>query len=185
MPAPVAVPAPAPVTAPAPVGPGNPLTPVGPGPESITRPVEEPKAGTTVVKITDKGFEPAKVTIKVGETVEWQNESKSPQSVSADPKLAKKKSSVKLPKGATSFSSGDIARGATFSHEFATAGSYKYVSLRNESVSGSITVKEAEAKKETRKATKTTPKNTTTKKTIAKKSSKKASKPAPEHDPNL
>jgi len=196
IPEPVSVPPAPPVATPAPAGPDNTLPPVGPsatgmqtGPQTgqVTKPMEEPKPGTTVVKITDKGFDPAKVTIKPGETVEWRNESKSTQSITTDSKLTKKKNSAKSPKGAATFSSGELIPGGVFSHEFSTSGSYKYVSLKNESESGSVTVKADETKKkETKKTTKST--KSTTKPAVnkvSKKPVKKTRKPVVEHDPNL
>lgn len=195
IPEPVAVPSLPPVAAPVapgnvipPAGPGNTGTQPGPQTGQVARPAEEPKVATTVVKITDKGFDPAKVTIKAGETVQWRNESTSTQSMTADSKLTKTKSSVNVPKGATSFSSGELIPGGIFSHDFTTSGSYKYVSLKNESMGGSVTVKESQTgKKETRKATKATTKPVAKPvvKKVAKKPVKKARKPAPEFDPNL
>jgi plastocyanin len=57
---------------------------------------------TVVVNMTDTsaGFVPEKVTIKVGDTIEWQNGGASLHSVDANPATAQKPTDVVLPKGA-------------------------------------------------------------------------------------
>jgi len=91
-------------------------------------------AKTVVVKMTDKPprFVPGKVTIKVGSTVEWINNTKSLHSATFDPKHAQIPADVVLPKGAKPFDSGFMAPGAKYSHEFTVAGTYKYVCIPHE-----------------------------------------------------
>ena len=102
---------------------------------------------TVVVKMTDTsaGFAPEKVTIKVGDTIEWQNTGASLHSVDANPANAQKPTDVVLPKGAQPFDSGFLAPGAKYSHRFTVPGQYRYVCLSHEkermSMFGYVTVK--------------------------------------------
>jgi len=75
-----------------------------------------------VVKMTDTpaAFVPAKVTIKAGEKVEWDNTGKAMHSVTANPPL---------PAGAKIFDSGFMMPGAKFTYAFTVPGTYHYVCL--------------------------------------------------------
>ncbi|HZO81259.1 MAG TPA: plastocyanin/azurin family copper-binding protein [Candidatus Binataceae bacterium] len=86
------------------------------------------------VKMTDSpaAFVPAKVTIKVGDKVEWVNSAQSLHSVDADPANAQDKGDVVLPPGAKPFDSGFMAPGAKYSYTFTVPGTYKYVCLPHE-----------------------------------------------------
>ncbi|MEX0701851.1 MAG: plastocyanin/azurin family copper-binding protein [Planctomycetales bacterium] len=90
------------------------------------------KAAAVVEMTNDAKFVPAKVKIKVGETVEWKNRSKAMHTVTADPDKAKDKSNVMLPEGAAPFDSGKIRPGGAFSHTFTVAGNYKYFCIPHE-----------------------------------------------------
>lgn len=87
-----------------------------------------------VVKMQDKPpkYLPAKVTIKVGQTVEWMNNAKTLHSVTANPAHAQNPKDVSLPKGAKPFDSGFMPPGATFEHTFKVAGTYHYVCVPHE-----------------------------------------------------
>jgi plastocyanin len=124
--------------------------------------VVEKSTAEAVVTITDTKLEPIRVTIKVDETVEWKNASKEDQTVTTDANLSKTKGSVEMPKGAKAFSSGDIKPGASFSHTFTVAGTYKYASLK-QGKEGEVIVKAEEVRKAPAKAatTKTTKKSRT------------------------
>jgi plastocyanin len=85
-------------------------------------------APTRTVRMTSQGrFEPAQITIRAGETVQWRNDSSHPHTVTADPGRAANPAHVVLPDGAEPFDSGEIAPGATFTHTFDVPGTYIYV----------------------------------------------------------
>jgi plastocyanin len=102
---------------------------------------------TVVIEMTDTsaGFVPKRVTIRVGDTLEWRNGGASLHSVDADPANAQKPTDVVLPKGAPPFDSGFLAPGATYSHTFTVPGQYRYVCLSHEKeqmkMFGYVTVK--------------------------------------------
>jgi plastocyanin len=77
-------------------------------------------------------YSPAKVVIKVGQTVEWKNTSKIAHTVTADPKLAKRKESVLLPKDAKPFNSGTMQGNAVFRYTFTVPGLYRYFCIPHE-----------------------------------------------------
>jgi len=86
-----------------------------------------------VVQITNMlTFSPKTVTIHQGETVHWDNISMIVHTVTADPKLATMKESVKLPKGAKTFNSGNLDHGETFEHTFTVPGTYRYFCIPHE-----------------------------------------------------
>jgi plastocyanin len=91
-------------------------------------------AKTVVVDMTDTsaGFVPEKVTIRIGDTVEWRNAGASLHSVDANPANARKASDVILPKGAQPFDSGFMAPGAKYRHTFTVPGRYRYICLSHE-----------------------------------------------------
>lgn len=86
------------------------------------------------VKMSDTPakFIPEKVTIKVGDKVEWVNNAQSLHSVDADPSAAQTPGDVVLPAGAKPFDSGFMAPGAKYSYTFTVPGTYKYVCLPHE-----------------------------------------------------
>lgn len=86
-----------------------------------------------VVVMTDRmRFEPALITINVGETVRWRNRSQMQHTVTADPNLAANPAHVVLPQGAQPVHSGPVQAGGEFSHTFQTPGTYYYVCLPHE-----------------------------------------------------
>ncbi len=106
--------------------------------------VQKKQKPAAVVKVVDLlKFMPARVTIKVGQTVEWKNTSVLVHTVTADPKLAVNKEHVRLPKGAKPFNSGNIAPDATFSHKFTVPGLYRYFCIPHEATGmvGEVLVK--------------------------------------------
>jgi plastocyanin len=81
-----------------------------------------------IVRMTAQGrFEPAQVTIRAGEQVEWRNETAHAHTVTANPERAANPAHVILPEGAEPFDSGEIAPGASFSYTFDVPGTYIYV----------------------------------------------------------
>jgi plastocyanin len=102
-------------------------------------------AATVQVKMGDEPavYEPAKVTIKVGDTVTWTNTGKTLHSVTLVPADAQNPASVSEPKGAATFDSGFMPPGATFSHKFTIPGTYKYFCVPHEKAGmvGAVVVK--------------------------------------------
>jgi plastocyanin len=98
-----------------------------------------------VIKMSDKPskFLPDKVSVKVGQTVEWINNAKTLHSVDADPSMVQKSSDVVLPPGAKPFDSGFMPPGATFDYTFTVPGTYKYTCVPHEKdgMNGAVVVK--------------------------------------------
>jgi len=97
--------------------------------------VERPARNTkkVIVKMNDMlKFEPVKITIKAGQTVEWVNASVLVHTVTADPKLAADQSHVQLPENAAPFNSGNIAPEGVYKHTFTTPGLYRYFCIPHE-----------------------------------------------------
>lgn len=101
-----------------------------------------PQPAASVMITADLQFNPAQVTVAVGQSVQWRNASRSPQTVTDNPALVSDPSHVALPAGAQPFDSGVINSGQTFTHTFDVAGDYQYVSLPFESrnMTGRVTV---------------------------------------------
>src|SRR6202171_6842878 len=72
-----------------------------------TIPAAPQESDTVVVKMTpERRFMPEKITIKVGQTVEWVNDDKAmPHEVTTDPNVASDPSNVSIPEGAQQFDS--------------------------------------------------------------------------------
>src|SRR5215212_6699812 len=92
-------------------------------------------AETKTVTIKDFAFDPKTISVNVGDTITWTNEGPSPHTVSADD---------------ASFDSGNLDKGATFSHTFDKAGTFAYYCKYHGSKGGagmaaSIAVAEAAA----------------------------------------
>ena len=96
---------------------------------SQTGPAFEPPAANVRAAIIMSGlqFHPETTYVKVGDTVEWRNQSSFTHSVNADP--ARFPEDVSIPAGAAPFDSGRIPSGAIYSHTFTVPGTYKYVCL--------------------------------------------------------
>lgn len=88
-------------------------------------------------------FEPGTVTIKVGDTVEWRNVGNEVHHATTDPSMAINGGDVGSPAGAETFDSGFLKPGATFSHTFNVAGTYRYACAVHETsgMIGKIVVK--------------------------------------------
>jgi plastocyanin len=89
---------------------------------------QKDEPATVVVRMTDSlRFEPDRVVVHAGDTVEWQNSSSQPHTVTADAQRAALGKEVVLPSGATPFDSGKIEPGDTYRHTFTVPGTYKYI----------------------------------------------------------
>jgi plastocyanin len=100
-------------------------------------------SNTGAVKMTDANkFDPDTVTITKGGTVTWTNSSTMMHSVTDDPAKAANKADALLPDGGAAWDSGILNPGATFTHTFDVAGTYKYFCVPHEALGmlGTITV---------------------------------------------
>ena len=87
-----------------------------------------------VIKMADKQpfYTPAKVAIKVGDTVQWVNGGETVHSVSTSAANAQNPKDTSMPKGATAFDSGFIPPGGDYSYTFTVPGTYRYFCLPHE-----------------------------------------------------
>jgi plastocyanin len=84
------------------------------------------------VRITvtaNRTFEPPSITVTAGDTVQWVNAGRAPQTVTGDPAKVQNKADAVLPSGAQPWDSGTLNTGQTFAHRFDTPGEYTYTSL--------------------------------------------------------
>lgn len=77
-------------------------------------------------------FVPAKVKVKVGDTVRWKNASVLVHTVTDDPNHVAKDVDYALPEGARPFNSGNLKPKATYEHTFSVPGTYKYFCIPHE-----------------------------------------------------
>lgn len=84
----------------------------------------QPAAGNAV-SIVNFAFNPASLTVKVGDTVSWTNSSSTPHTVTAD---------------GGAFDSGTVAGGAAFQHTFSAAGTFTYHCSIHSSMKATIIV---------------------------------------------
>lgn len=102
------------VTKPTEIVPQTKNTPTSPAQSSRTAPVKE-----AVVRLTDSGFEPQKITIQKGESVRWEKASKDARASvnSDDHPLHRKFPELNL---------GEFTDGYVLSHVFTIPGTYTY-----------------------------------------------------------
>jgi plastocyanin len=102
-------------------------------------------ASSVVIKMGDEPpmYEPAQVTIKAGETVEWLNNGGVVHSVTAVPEEAYRPKDVALPMGAATFDSGFMPPGSKFDYTFTVPGTYRYFCVPHEALGmiGTVVVK--------------------------------------------
>jgi plastocyanin len=102
-------------------------------------------ASSVVIKMGDEPpmYEPAKLTIKAGETVEWLNNGGVVHSVTAVPGDASNAKDVALPGGAATFDSGFMPPGSKFDYTFTVPGTYRYFCVPHEALGmvGTVVVK--------------------------------------------
>jgi len=87
-----------------------------------------------VIKMYDKApfYAPEKVSIKVGESVQWVNDGETVHSVSTAAANAQNRKDTSMPKGAVAFDSGFIPPGGDYSYTFTVPGTYRYFCLPHE-----------------------------------------------------
>ena len=87
-----------------------------------------------VIKMADKQpfYTPAKVAIKVGDTVDWVNDGQTVHSVSTSATNAQNRNDTSMPKGAQAFDSGFVPPGGDYSYTFTVPGTYRYFCLPHE-----------------------------------------------------
>jgi len=113
-----------------------------------TVPASRQESGAVIVKMTaEHKFMPEKITIKVGQTVEWVNDdtgqaSTNTHEVTTDPDVAVDPDHVSIPQGAQPFDSHLITSGKSFRHQFTVPGLYRYVCPphENDGMLGEVTV---------------------------------------------
>ncbi len=102
-------------------------------------------APVIVIKMSDKPpkFLPDKVTIKVGQTIEWVNNAKTLHSVDGDASMVLTPSDVSLPPGAKPFDSGFMKPDMKWDYTFKVPGTYKYTCVPHEKdrMNGEVVVK--------------------------------------------
>jgi plastocyanin len=88
-------------------------------------------------------FAPATVTIRAGDSVQWQNVGNEVHHATSDPSMAIKSSEVGNPSGAEPFDSGFMKPGESFTHTFKVPGVYRYACAVHETkgMIGEIVVK--------------------------------------------
>jgi plastocyanin len=114
-------------------------------------PIEAAEPVAVIHMTNELKFQPARVTVRVGETVQWVNgPSTFAHTVTCDPAKAKQPEDVSLPVGAKAFDSGIMQSGATFQHMFTVAGTYKYFCIPHELLGmvGEVVVKPKEGKRD-------------------------------------
>jgi len=91
-------------------------------------------APVVVIKMVDMpaSYQPATLSIKVGETVEWKNVGSSVHHASSDPSAAINPADVSNPPGAKPFDSGFLQPGQSFTYTFTVPGTYKYICAPHE-----------------------------------------------------
>jgi len=91
-------------------------------------------AQSVMIKMGDTPavYEPAKVTVKVGQSVEWISTGKNVHSVTLVPDDAQNPKDVGEPKGAATFDSGFMAPGSKFGYTFSVPGTYHYFCVPHE-----------------------------------------------------
>lgn len=98
-----------------------------------------------VIKMGDTPavYEPAKVTVKVGQPVKWINTGKTVHSVTLVPADAQNPKDASEPKGASTFDSGFMPPGGTFTYTFTVPGTYHYFCVPHEKAGmvGVVTVR--------------------------------------------
>lgn len=92
-------------------------------PSSSNTPTEMSKMGSTDINIQNFSFNPATLTVKMGDTVTWTNNDSANHQIRSD-----------------MFNSAPLSNGQTYSFTFKTAGTYNYSCAIHPSMTGTIIV---------------------------------------------
>ena len=92
-------------------------------------PKQQPAA---VVEMHEREFVPARLSVHVGERVEWKNTSSSPHRVSSNLEKAVSPEHASVPKGAEELESGEMSPASTYTYTFKVPGTYKYMCTYHE-----------------------------------------------------
>lgn len=95
--------------------------------------------GTTIRMVDGNAFDPAHLTVRVGDEVTWENASSSIHTATCDPDNPLGVEHT-LPEGAEPFNSGNVNPGDSFSHTFDVAGEYAYSCMLHRPMTGHVTV---------------------------------------------
>jgi plastocyanin len=96
------------------------------GAPSAAKATKAADSGVTAISISNGHYRPKNLTVKVGTTLTWTNNSSEAESVTSDaPGL---------------FDSGSLGPGAKFSQIFSSTGTFPYHSTQGTAIYGSITV---------------------------------------------
>lgn len=95
--------------------------------------------GATIRMVDANAFDPAHLTVRVGDAVTWENASSSIHTATCDPDNPLGVEHV-LPDGAEPFNSANVNPGESFSHAFDVAGDYSYSCMLHRPMIGHITV---------------------------------------------
>lgn len=103
---------------------------------SYSSALSQGKSSPTIVRMTDQmKFIPNKLTIHVGESVQWMNDGESDgasHSVTTNSDRVMDPKHVSIPEGAKPFDSGIINPGKSFTYTFTVPGVYKYACAPHE-----------------------------------------------------
>lgn len=108
------------------------LAAIAAGPLTSVRATETKPALVITMKDEAPFYVPGKVTVKVGQTVEWVNKGTTVHDVSTNAQNARNPKDVEIPKGAKPFDSGFVPPGGKFSYTFTVPGKYKYFCVPHE-----------------------------------------------------
>lgn len=95
--------------------------------------------GTTIRMVDGNAFDPAHLTVRVGDIVTWENASSSIHTATCDPDNPLGVEHT-LPDGAEPFNSGNVNPGDSIAHTFDVAGEYAYSCMLHRPMTGHVTV---------------------------------------------
>ena len=100
------------------------------GTNSTTSKAPTSQSRTVVIEITgdqNARLSRQRVSIKVGQSLEWRNSGTTPHEIVANPAKAKPAAKPVLPAGASPFDSGFVRPGHSFTQRFTVPGVYRYI----------------------------------------------------------
>lgn len=122
--------------------------------EEDRRTQDQDRLQQSQVKITDRGFEPQRLEVTVGQKVTWQNMTQRDHTVTAKPLGQPARPQEQDPEKRDQeilFDSGPIKPGASWEHTFTKEGTYEYGCKLEPTMTGTIVVKAAGQEKDLEK----------------------------------